>query len=65
MKAYITLGNMRKSTPIEFTGKLVKQVGSYFEPFTNQHQRIWETDQEFTFHINGRDIQVKTLTVYE
>jgi len=64
MKAYITLANMKKSTPIDFTGKLLKKVGGYFEPFDNLHSEIWETNQEFDFTINNRTIKTKKVTIY-
>lgn len=65
MEAYITLANMRKVTPINFTGKLLKKTGSYFEPFGNLNSEVWETNQNFDFSINGRTIKTKTVTIYK
>ena len=65
MKAYITFANMRKSTPIEFTGELINKLAGYYEPFTRQDSEIWETDQTFDFQINGMTVKTNKITIYK
>ena len=65
MEAFISLGTFtRQNNPINFTGKLVKMIGKYSEMFGGVHE-VWETDQQFTMKMMGKDVPTNTVFIYK